>query len=151
MKATEQSIKVAALVKQMLAAKKADGASAKYLGDLRSKPRRFAAAFGDELVAAISTKEVDAWLRSLPVSAITRNNFRRVLVTFFSHAVSLNYALANPAVKIKRAKEADSPTGILTVAQAARLLEQATSLVLPLIAIGLFARLCRPLCPPVPR
>ena len=127
----------------MLAAKKADGAFAKYLGDLRSKLRRFAAAFGDELVAAISTKEVDAWLRSLPVSAITRNNFRRMLVTFFSHAISLGYAVANPAAKTARAKEADAPIGILTVDQAGDLLANATDQVLPHIAIGLFAGLRR--------
>jgi integrase len=66
-----------------------------------------------------------------------------VLVTFFSRAVKLGYATANPAAKTEKAKEVDSPPGILTVAQAANLLEQATSIILPHIAIGLFAGLRR--------
>lgn len=143
LKATEKSITVAELVPQMIAAKKGDGMSPRYLRDLRDKLLRFAAAFGPELVAAIAAQEIDAWLRSLPVGATTRNNFRRVLVTFFSHAIALGYAVANPAAKIALAKEVDAPPGILTVAQAANLLEQAPSPILPHLAIGLFAGLRR--------
>jgi hypothetical protein len=45
------------------------------LGILRDKLRRFAAEFGEELVAAISAQQVDAWLHSLKVGPTTRNNF----------------------------------------------------------------------------
>jgi integrase len=49
----------------------------------------------------------------------------------------------NPAEKTAKAKERGGDIGILTVTQAARLLESATREVLPYIAIGLFAGLRR--------
>ncbi len=122
LKATEQSIELAELVPQMIAAKKADGMSARYLRDLRSKLTQFKGAFGKAMVAAISAKAIDAWLRSLPVDATNRNNFRRVLVTFFSHAISLGYAVANPAAKT--AKRAVSIARGLRPAFSARQLMQ---------------------------
>jgi integrase len=143
LKATERSITVEALVRQLIAAKKADGMSKRYLQDFRSKLARFAEAFGNQMVAAISANEIDGWLRSLPVGGTTRNNFRRVIVTFFSRAVALGYAVANPAAKTAKAKESDAPPGILTVRQAANLLENATPQILPHVAIGLFDGLRR--------
>ena len=64
-------------------------------------------------------------------------------MTFFSHAVTLGYAVSNPAQNTAKAKEPDAPPGILTVTQAANLLENATPEMLPYIAIGLFAGLRR--------
>jgi hypothetical protein len=98
--------------------------SKRYIRDLCEKLSRFPQSFGGKMVASITAKEIDAWLRSLPVGPTTRNNFRRVLVTFFSHAISLGYAGKNPAGDTAKAKEADAPPGILTVPQAARLLEK---------------------------
>jgi integrase len=143
LKATEKSITVAEFVPQLLAAKEADGMSRRYIRDMRQKLSRFAGAFGEQLVSSLSAKDVDAWLRSLPVGAVTRNNFRRVLVTFFSNAAALGYAVTNPAAKTARAKESDAPPGILTVGQAASLLGNASKEMLPHIAIGLFAGLRR--------
>jgi integrase len=51
------------------------------------------------------------------------------------------YALSNPAKNTDVAKARQSDIGILTVAQAAQLLESATPDVLPYLAIGLFAGL----------
>jgi hypothetical protein len=61
-------------------------------------------------------------------------------VTFFSHAVALGYAVSNSAQNTAKAKEPDAPPGILTVTQAANLLENATPEMLPYIATGLFGR-----------
>jgi integrase len=143
LKASKCSVTVAALVQQLIDAKKADGMSERYIQDLRSRLPRFADAFGAQMVAEITTKQIDAWLRALPVGATTRNNFRRVLVTLFSYAVKHDYASNNPAVKAAKAKETDSAPGILTVQQTARLLEAASPAVLPYVAIGAFAGLRR--------
>jgi integrase len=115
--------------------------SKRYIRDVREKLSRFSESFGEKMVASITPQEIDAWLRSLPVGPTTRNNFRRVLVTFFSGAISLGYAVENPAAKTARAKESDAPPGILTIGQAASLLGNASKEMLPHVAIGLFAGL----------
>ncbi len=76
MKASEKSCTTVTLVEQLIAAKKADGASKRYLTDLKSRLNRFAREF-DQLVATITTAQIDAWLRALETSPVSRNNFRR--------------------------------------------------------------------------
>jgi integrase len=141
LRATEKSITVAEFVPQLLSAKEGDCMSKRYIRDVREKLSRFSESFGEKMVASITPQEIDAWLRSLPVGPTTRNNFRRVLVTFFSGAISLGYAVENPAAKTARAKESDAPPGILTIGQAASLLGNASKEMLPHVAIGLFAGL----------
>ena len=143
LKASERSVTVAEFVPQLLAAKQNDGMSRRYIRDMRQKLSRFADAFPEQLVSSLSAKDIDTWLRSLPVGAVTRNNFRRVLVTFFSDAGALGYAVTNPAAKTAKAKENDVPPGILTVGQAASLLGCASKEMVAHIAIGLFAGLRR--------
>jgi integrase len=141
LKASERSVTVAEFVPQLLVAKEKDGMSRRYIRDMRQKLSRFAGAFPEQLVSSLSAKDIDTWLRSLPVGAVTRNNFRRVLVTFFSDAGALGYAVTNPAAKTAKAKENDVPPGILTVGQAASLLGNASKEMLPYVAIGAFAGL----------
>ena len=131
------------LVDKLLSAKKSDGASERYLIDLRCRLGQFSENFGDRIVSEIQCHEIDEWLRGLKVSPVTRNNSRRVLRTAFSFAVKRNYCVDNPVTKTAKAKEVDGIIGILTVAEAARLLENATPDVLPYLAIGLFAGLRR--------
>jgi integrase len=139
LKASERSIAAAEFVEQLISAKQTDGMSQRYVADLRSRLRRFAQAFDGKMLATITAPQIDKWLRSLPVGATTRNNFRRVLVMMFHHAIANNYASGNPAAKTAKAKVVDSPPGILTVQQTARLLEAASPDILPYIAIGAFA------------
>ena len=141
--ATEKSCTVAKLVKQLIAAKKVDGASKRYLEDLRNRLDFFAKTFGERMVATITSAEIDEWLRGLERSPITRNNYRRVLLLMFGDAVERSYATSNPAARTKEAKVVDSPPGILTVAQTVRLLENASTELLPYVAIGAFAGLRR--------
>jgi integrase len=82
-------------------------------------------------------------LRSLNVSAATRNHYRRLIVLAFNFAVRRGYAPDNPAKQTDKAKERAGDIGILTVAQATRLLESATPEVLSYIAFGMFAGLRR--------
>jgi integrase len=143
LEASAKSITVAEFVPQLIAAKKADGMSKRYVQDLRSRLPRFAQAFGEQIIATITTAQIQDWLRSLPVSGTTRNNFRRILVTFFTDAIARGYAPTNPALEAKKATEPDLPPGILSVQETARLLEAASPQLLPYIAIGAFAGLRR--------
>jgi integrase len=143
LKASEKSCTTAALVEQLIAAKKADGASKRYLEDLRSRLNRFAQKFDGQMVATITSAQIDDWLRALHVSPTTRNNFRRVLVTMCNFAVQRGYATSNPAEKTAKAKELGEAPGILTVQQTARLLESVSPELLPYVAIGALAGLRR--------
>lgn len=143
LKASAKSCTAAELVKELLAAKQNDGASERHLSDLRSRLNIFADKFDGEPVAAITSAQIDDWLRGLNVSAVTRNHYRRLIVLAFNFAVQRGYSSVNPAEKTAKAKEPSSEIGILTVSQAAQLLENASPEVLPYIVIGLFAGLRR--------
>jgi integrase len=143
LKASEKSCTTTTLVAELIAAKRADGASKRYLEDLRSRLNRFAREFDGQLVSTITSAKIDNWLRALHVSPISRNNFRRVLVVMFNHAVREGYATSNPAEKAAKAKAVDQTPGILTITQTARLLEAASPELLPYVAIGAFAGLRR--------
>jgi integrase len=149
LKACARTATVATLVTELIEAKTADGASERYRSDWRTRLKSFGATFGDRIVAEITSSELDHWLRSLHgksgklLSPVSRNNSRRILTTLFTFAKSHGYCIGNPALETARAKEPPTPTGILTVAETARLLEAADPKVLPFIAIGAFAGLRR--------
>jgi integrase len=132
---------VSDLVRELLTAKAADGASARYLGDLKSRLGRFTAAFEGRSASSLSGAEIDSWLRGLPVAATTRNNFRRVLIVAFNFAVQHEYCASNPAERTARVKPEETTPGILTPSDTARLLEECDSALLPYVAIGAFSGL----------
>jgi integrase len=141
--ASEKSCTTAALIDQLIAAKKVGGKSKRYLDDLRNRLDFFAKTFGERKVATITNVEIDDWLDSLKVSATTRNNYRRVLIVMLNYAVKRGYATSNPGTKTEKTDAVDSPPGILTVAETVRLLENASPELLPYVAIGAFAGLRR--------
>lgn len=143
LKASEKSCTAKQLVDELVAAKEKDGASRRHVDDLRSRLNIFAEKFNGQSVATITSAEVDDWLRSLPVSPVTRNHYRRLIVLAFNYAMRHGYATNNTAKKTETAKEHDKDIGILTVTETAQLLENATPDVLPYIAIGAFAGLRR--------
>jgi len=143
LKASAKSCTAVQLAKELVTAKEHDGASARHVSDLRSRLNIFAAQFNGKPVATITSTEIDDWLRSLNVSTVTRNHYRRLIVLAFNFAVRRGYATENPAKQTDKAKERAGDIGILSLDQAARLLEGATPEVLPYIAIGLFAGLRR--------
>jgi integrase len=150
LQATKRTCTAVELVDELLKIKEADGASERYLSDLRSRLTQFAACFNGKPVAEIAASEVDQWLRSLSgketgkrLAATTRNNFRRVLIVAFNFARERGYSAGNPAEKSARAKVIENAIGILTVEQTARLLESAAPELVPYVAIGAFAGLRR--------
>ena len=90
--------------------KEADGASERYLDDLRSRLKAFAEVFDGRPMAGISAPKVDEWLRSLSdkngkrLSPVTRNNFRRVLIVSFNFAKGRGYCVTIRPLKAPRQK-----------------------------------------------
>ncbi len=150
LKARNRTCTARALVDELVKVKKADGASERYLSDLRSRLGQFADRFNGKPVADIGGQEVDEWLRTLAavgtgklVAPTTRNNFRRVMVVAFNFARERGYCTGNPAEKSAKAKEIETPVGILTPKVTAALLEKCPLELVPFIAIGAFAGLRR--------
>ena len=149
LRASKRTCTATGLVDEFLKVKEADGASERYLSDLRSRLAQFLESFDGKSIAEITSPEIDEWLRSLSdksgkrLAPVTRNNFRRVLIVAFNFAKGRGYCVSNPAQESAKAKEIESPVGILTVDETARLLEGATQELLPYVAIGAFAGLRR--------
>jgi integrase len=143
LKAITGSRKVGEVVADLLAARAADGMSPRYLGDLRVRLGRFALSFGEEMIAGITASRIDEWLRGLAVGAVTRNTFRRRLAVLFSFAKRRGYVTDNPVAEVERAKERETEIAILSVNDLGRLLECASSEMLPFWTIGAFAGLRR--------
>jgi len=143
LKASERSCTVKQLLAELLEAKESKGVSRRHLDDLRQRAGRFAANFGERIVSTISGREIEEWLEELNVGPQTHNHYRNAVRLAFNFAVRRGYATENPAAKTEKANVLRAAPGILTVTQAARLLEIATPDVLPHIAIGLFAGLRR--------
>jgi integrase len=143
LKASEKSCTATQLVRELFKAKEADGAGERHLRDIRTRLGVFAEKFDGQMVATITSKEIDDWLRSIPFSPLTRNHYRALVVLAFNFAVRNGYAAANPAAGAAKAKVVSEAPGILSVNEAAHLLEAATPDVLPYLAIGLFAGLRR--------
>jgi integrase len=131
------------LVAGFLQTKESDGASKRWLQDLKSRIGKFQRTFGKRIVATITVRDCDDWLRNLRLSPITRNNFRRILRVLFGYAVNHSYCAENPLTKTAKARVIDKPVEVLTPEQTRRLLESATPEILPYIAIGAFAGLRR--------
>ena len=138
---TVRSCTVSELVETLLAAKKQDGKSHAYLLDLTKRVNRFAAEFGERKVSDIQAREIDDWLRALPLSPKSRNNFRANVGVLFSYAVDRGFIERNPIERTGKAKLVDKPPEIFTPEELAALLAHADADILPALAIGAFAGL----------
>ncbi len=138
---TKRAAPLKTAVQELIANRRKAGASEVYCYDLALRLGRFAADFPDGTTAHITTQDIDCWLERLGVAPVTRNTYRRDLITLFSFCVSRGYTAKNPATPSRRAKEISAPVGILTTKQLARLLEASLPSVVAYIAIGAFAGL----------
>lgn len=137
----ERTVPVAELIGLFLAAKTADGRSPRYLTDLKSRLKDFEESFGQKPAAAVTTRDLDDWLRALDLGPQSRTNHRRVLHALFSFACVQEYARENPVTKTARPKLVSKEPGILTQSQLGSLLEAADAKLRPVIAISAFAGL----------
>ena len=143
LKAKHKTCAVETAVAELLARKQKDGASRRYVEDLRSRLGQMATAFQGTPLAEFTTAGVDDWLRSLPVAGLTRNHFRRCASTLFSFGLERGYCAANPATAVSRAKATSGEVGLLTPKQTAALLEAADDVLVPALAVQAFAGLRR--------
>jgi integrase len=133
------SVTVSEAIQKLLAAKKADGKSDRYLGDLRSRLARFAEDYGDCKIAEIDSAQIGNWLRSLALAARTRNTYHLRLCLLFKYAIEQCWAQENPLTKSMIAKTHKAPTGILSPEQFGSLLSNASAETSPFWILGGFA------------
>ncbi len=135
--------RVADVVKEFLEAKKADHRSDIYLQDCKNRMDRFSADFKVDL-QTIQTRDLDAWLRGLKVSARTRNNFRTILCSLFSFAKTAGYLPKDRATEAEltaKAKTGQTTIEIFTPEEMVKILEKCDSILLPFIVLGGFCGL----------
>ena len=94
--ATDKSCTAKKLVDEFVAAQEKEAASNFDLDDLRSHLTAFGKRFDGDPVGIITSTQIDEWLRSLNVSIITRNHFRRLIMRAFDFAVQRGYTNSNP-------------------------------------------------------
>jgi integrase len=140
---TNKSETVKTVVKEFLEAKEGDNLRPRYLGDLRARLNRFSESFSDRKIAELSAGDIDAWLRGLHRSPLTRNTFRLRLSTLFAYANSRGWCQTNPIGDVKKVKPSSSPIEILTPEEFNRLLEVSSDETLPYWLLGGFAGLRR--------
>jgi integrase len=136
-----RSCSVTDLIEPFINDKEADGNGKRYLQELRLRLKKFALTFGNILVAEINPAEIDDWLRGLPIAPLSRNNYRRILSTFFAYAVIRRYCSGNPVLETAKAKVKANPIEVLTPDKAQSLLDSADASLRPALAIGAFAGL----------
>lgn len=134
------SITVAALCDKFQALKTSEKKSRRYLDDLHYRLGILAGEFGGRIAADVSTDDVSAWLAGMNAAPQTVKNYRTIARSLFSYAVTLKACAENPVDRAFMPSNADTEVGILTVTQAAALLNAAHDRpeILPAIAIGLF-------------
>jgi integrase len=126
---------------ELVAAKRADRKSSRYLSDLKNRLAVAGRTFDGRPVAAIESRELDDWLRGLGLSPTSRVNFRKVLHTAFEFAVMRGYATENPVVKTAKVKADHPAPGILTPREIAAMLTEADPRIAAGIALSAFAGL----------
>lgn len=129
------------VIDELLFVKQAANMSPRYLQDLRTRLNTFAGTFGAEKIIDVSQQAVDDWLIALPLSAVSRNNFRRILIVLFNFAVDRKYVLQAPLSKQSKVAIKRGKPGILSVEECSRLLSACEDDILPAIALGMFAGL----------
>jgi integrase len=138
---TTRSQTVAYVTSALQSACKADGKSVRYLRDLKYRLGRFANDFGSGHIAEITTGDIDRWLRELNLGPVSRNTFRRRLVTLFKFAKTHGWCRTIPAAESTRVREVSEEVGVLTPRELSGLLSVASEETLPYWAIGAFAGL----------
>jgi hypothetical protein len=135
-------IKVKDAYDKFIAEKKLNNLRADSIRNLSARVGFLAKAHADKLVSDILPEHLKEIIFKSTRSAITNDNARRAMSSFFTWAGEHKFCGSNPMASIKPVKtERDEPE-TLTVPQARNLVEKAAAykdgIVLPYIALGLF-------------
>jgi len=135
------SMLISDAIYDFLSLKKSKELSEVYLADLRARCNCFGRDYGDKTLAEIDVPTVESWLEGLKVTALTRNNYRRVLSVFFTWGLKRGYCTGNPALDAEPAKEVNERVKIFDPGELRVMLNLAPTNLLPFLAIGAFAGL----------
>lgn len=135
---------VADVVLEFVEAKRKDGLSAVYCGDLESRLTPFGAKFGCPVNMVLGS-EIQDYLRDLKCGPRSKNNTRKSIRTLFAFAQGRGYLPKGDteASAIQRAKEPGRSIGIFTPDAMASMLKLADEELVAFLAIGAFAGLRR--------
>ena len=128
------------VVDELLAAKKSDGLSIRYIQSLRSHLSRFASAFHTN-IGSVTAGLIEKWLASLKVGARARNNIRMSIITLFQHARKHGYLPRDQrteAEHVALAKQRGGEIGILKPQELAKLFANADEEATLYLALGAF-------------
>ena len=106
--------------------------------------RKFDTEFGPQQLCDLTGDGIETWLNRLPLALESKNSHRRSVYRLFWQAKKWGLVKDNPVTEVDILKDRKVKArlpGILSVAEAAKLLETAPEPVLPVIALGLFAGL----------
>jgi len=134
-------VTVPGLVAELLAARKQDGASRTYVGQLKSILTRFAEAFPGEILG-ITSSDLDAWLRGFKLSAGSRNAMLACVKVLFSYARSQNCLPAEQMTapeQLKKVKVTHDDVAVFSPEEMQSILHAAPMHLIPILAIGAFA------------
>ncbi|MFN7287035.1 MAG: tyrosine-type recombinase/integrase, partial [Verrucomicrobiota bacterium] len=129
------------VVKQLVASREQDGSGRRHLVQLGSVLRRFAAACPGSILD-VTSADIDAWLRSLKVSPVSRNAMLVSVNILFSFALEQNYlpeGRPTASSQLRKVKVPDSEIGIFTPDEFSRIIHAAPDRLIPLLAISAFA------------
>ena len=140
----ERKRTLAAAAEEFQRRRELDGSSDAYLRNLRSYHSQLCRHFGGAtLLVDIGRDELEHYLDRMDVSAHTRKNHRKVMVSLWQFAVERGYVADNPAKQIKAPVVIADEPGTLTPAEMIRLLNMADGDLLAYVAISGFAGLRR--------
>jgi integrase len=135
---------VADIVDELLASKKRDGLSLRYIQSLRGHLKNgFAKAFQTN-IGSITAKIIEEWLAGLPVGPRARNNVRMSIVTLFQYARAHGYLPKDQrteAEHVARAKDRGGNIDILRPQELATLLRKADAEARLYLTLGAFTGL----------
>ena len=128
------------VVVRLLADTETAGRRDRTLRDLKGRLEGFARTFGERQLTSIPLAELQAWLNDPGLSARSRINNTTKLSQLWNFAIRHSWAESNLVEKTTRPDPEDGEPGILTIPQAAAMLENAEQFgLLPFVALGLFA------------
>lgn len=131
---------VGQVVEEFTASKRANGCSIRYIEDCTWRLRRFARDFQTP-ISHICTKEIEEWLGKLTTSLVTRNNFRRHVITLFNFARRRGYLPRDRETEarwLEKPKLKSKPIQIFTPQELSELLAVAEGQPKLAIALGAF-------------
>jgi integrase len=131
---------VSVVTGEFMEAKRADGASARYLQCLKYCMGKFAGAFKCN-IGSVTSAEIDDWLRRSGLSPRSRNNLRNSVQTLFSFAKARRYLPKDhdeiEAVPV--VKDRDGAIEVFTPAELVEILNHCGERLIPFYALGAFA------------